>query len=49
MKKLLSILLVGALSLAFAPDEPVITQKDGLVLGTPPWRKALEKYGNITY
>ena len=32
MKKLLSILLVGTISLAFAPDEPVITQKDGLVL-----------------
>ena len=32
MKKLLSILLVGAISLAFAPDEPVVTQKDCLVL-----------------
>ncbi len=32
MKKLLSILLVGVISLAFAPDEPVVTQKDGLVL-----------------
>jgi len=32
MKKLLSILLAGAVSLAFAPDEPVVTQKDGLVL-----------------
>ena len=32
MNKLLSILLVSALSLAFAPDEPVISQKDGMVL-----------------
>ena len=32
MKKLLSILLVSALALAFSPDVPVVTEKDGLVL-----------------
>ena len=32
MKKLLSILLVNVLALAFSPDVPVVTEKDGLVL-----------------
>ena len=32
MKKLLSILLVSVLALAFSPDVPVVTEKDGLVL-----------------
>jgi uncharacterized protein with FMN-binding domain len=32
MKKLLSLAITSALFLAFAPEEPVIRQKDGMVL-----------------